>query len=99
MTDVNKYVLGKNIRVKAVFRDAETNGLIDPTQVFLRVRNPTQTSVEYNYASGGVLRLSSGTYYREFVPNDAGTWFYHYFSSGSGASADQHYFEIEEPNA
>lgn len=97
----NTYSVGANVRMKTVFTNPDTGSLVDPTEVFLRVRSPNETVTEYNYASGGgdINRLSSGTYYMDKVVDNAGIWFYYFFASGTGASADQHYFEVEEPNA
>lgn len=97
----NSYSKGAQVRVQTIFRDIPTNILVDPTEVFLRVRAPNETVTEYNYkgGTGAVQRLSSGTYYYDFVPDDAGIWFYYFFASGTGAAAAQNLFEIIPPGA
>ena len=98
---MNQYSKGSNVRMKGIITEVETGYLVDPTELFLHVRSPNETVVTYNYNGGAGLinRQSSGTYYMDYVPDDEGIWFYHYFASGTGASASQSRFEILPPGA
>lgn len=65
---------------------------LDPTAVFAQVRNPAGSVTTYEYGVDAEVNKSAvGVYYIDVNLNIAGTWYYRFYSTGTGqaVAADQ----------
>lgn len=96
----NKYDLGELVRVSCPFTDAILGGAIDPDVVKLSVRTPAPATTTYTYGVGPVIvKDSVGNYHADIDANAAGTWYYRWWSTGSGQAADEKHFEVVQAKA
>ena len=83
----NVYPLNQTIRLSSVFTVNEIP--TDPTQVTLFVQDPSGVESLYYYTSGSVLRLSTGSYYYDMLPDDTGNWYYRFEGDGVVAADEK----------
>lgn len=96
----NTHDYGDLVRVSAEFRDAETEALIDPTAVKLSVRNPSGTVTTYTYGDDdALLRTETGKYEQDVSADEAGRWYYRWWSTGDGQAAEERSFEVRPAQA
>jgi hypothetical protein len=71
---------------------------IDPTVVKFKVKNPnTNVITEYTYGTDAELvKDSTGNYHVDVSALVSGYWYYRFFATGTGESAEEHYFEVRE---
>ena len=92
----NLYDIGDVIRCTGTFADA-SNAATDPALVTVKVKAPDGTITTYTYGvDDALVRLTTGTYYVDVPATAAGQWWYRFHSTGSGQSADEHYFQVEQ---
>ncbi len=91
----NIHDLGDVVRVSATFTDADTDSVIDPDVVKLSVRTPAGIVTTYTYGVGGnVVKEAVGQYYSVINANQAGFWFYRWWSTGFGQAAKENEFKV-----
>jgi len=95
----NIYDLGDKVRAKALFSDAVLQAVIDPDVVKLSVKNPAGNVTTYTYGVSTIQRNATGDYYADLDANAAGTWYYRWWSTGTGQAAEENRFEVKAANA
>ena len=90
------YNLGDLVRVTCTFRTVASNALIDPTEVYLSVRDPSGTVTTYQYSVSGITKDSTGVYHRDIDVDDAGDWYYRWHSTGTGQAGRETKFIARE---
>jgi len=96
----NIHDLGDVVRVSATFTDADTDALIDPDVVKLSIRTPAGIVTTYTYGVGGsVVKQAVGQYYSVINSNQAGFWFYRWWSAGYGQTAREKEFKVRTAHA
>ena len=96
----NIHDLGDLVRVSAEFRDAETEALIDPDVVKLSVRTPSGVVTTYVYGADDALdRTEMGKYEQDVSADEAGRWFYRWWSTGEGQASEERSFEVRPAQA
>ena len=97
----NCYPLGTKVRLTATFTDPlDDDAPIDPTEVFVTVKNPDGAVVTKQYTgSGDVGRESAGVYTFDVDANAAGDWYYRWHSTGAGQAAGEDRFKVSPTKA
>lgn len=91
---VNEYDKGDLVRVTAVFTDSAGTA-VDPDVVRFVVRNPRETETAYLYGTdAAVVKSATGNYYVDVSADYEGTWYYRYYSTGSGQAAGEGSFTV-----
>lgn len=97
---MKKHDLGDLIRVIATFREADTRALIDPDAVFLSVLSPAGVLTTYEYGVGvDIVNDSVGIYHSDISADEAGRYYYRWWSTGDGQAATEKYFDVLEAEA
>lgn len=92
---VNTYQLGDLVRCSGPFTNAAGTA-IDPTAVLFEVKDPAGTLTTYTYGTDAELvRDSAGNYHVDVDANLPGTWYYRFYSTGTGQAADEASFIVE----
>ena len=84
---------GDLVRVQAEFLDLDEVA-IDPTAVTLKVMDPSGNVDEFTYSGGGIIKESTGVYYRDVDADEEGDWHCWWLSTGSGQGAEPTQFVI-----
>lgn len=81
-----RYFVNTSMRLTAHFEnDAGTD--VDPSTVTFRLMSPCGVESSYVYGTDSEVGKSSvGDYYADFVPDEAGRWFYRWESTGTGTT-------------
>ena len=81
---MNSYGAGALVKIEWVFRDTDSN-LIDPSAVYLFVKNPDDTETTWIYGvNAEVVKDSTGTYYSLLDTTDlVGLWVCEAYSTGT----------------
>ena len=91
----NTYDVGDLVRCSGAFTDADGNAQ-DPATVLVDVRAPSGTTTTYTYGvDAEVVKDDTGAYHIDVDVNAAGPWWYRFYATGSGQSADETYFTAE----
>ena len=95
---MGRYEVGNLIRVSAEFTDPNNDDAeTDPTSVYLTVKSPSGTVVEYTYGVGSdITKASTGNYYADVDADEPGRWWYRWYSTGTGQAAKEGSF-IADP--
>lgn len=95
---MNSYNFGDLVRIAGAFATAAGTAT-DPgtVTVYYRPQGGTVTTLVYG-VDGAVVKASTGNYYVDISANVAGIWHYSFRGTGSGQSADEHYFEVTPSN-
>ena len=92
----NVYQVGDLVRVTGTFTDGDGNAQ-DPDAVLCQVRDPSKTTVEYEYgADAEVVKDSTGVYHVDVDVDEAGWWAYRWYATGTGQAADEGRFRAED---
>lgn len=88
------------MRVTAEFRDVETRTLLDPDVVNLSVLSPASVLTTYTYGVDvSIIQEDVGIYYSDISADEAGRYYYRWWSTGDGQAATEKYFEVLEAQA
>jgi len=87
--------VGDKVRLTAVFKDSDGNE-IDPTAVAAEVKDPSGNTDSYTYDPGDIVKSATGTYYVDIDIDEAGTWYYRFYSTGTGKAAEESYFVVSD---
>jgi hypothetical protein len=97
---VARYDVGDSAKVTAVFTDPDTGEALDPDVVKLSVLTPGNSLTTYTYGSDAqVVKDSTGHFHALIDANAAGTWYYRWFSTGTGQAAEEKSFEVKAAHA
>lgn len=92
---VNSYDLGDQVRLSAVFTDAD-GVTVEPTVITVKYSDPTGDVTELTYGVDvAVTQEAAGSYYVDFVPSRAGQWRYRWESSGTVTAAAEGVFQVK----
>ena len=95
----NVHDLGDLVRVSGSFTD-EGGSAADPSAVFCAVRDPSGNVTTYEYGQDAELvKDDTGEYHVDVDTDEAGMWFYRWYSTGSGQAAEEGRFWVEKAEA
>lgn len=77
---MDNLIVGNTYRLRGTFRTV-LRILANPTTVTLRIEDP-DGNVEV-VASGSITNESTGVYYYDFAPDQAGRWYYRFIGAGA----------------
>jgi hypothetical protein len=86
------YDIGDIVRITSVF--TQNAAVIDPSTVALAIKAPDATTTTYTYAGATITKDSPGTYHVDVAPTLTGTWRYRWVSTGTGAGAEESWFQV-----
>lgn len=92
LTGSQLYNIGDLLRLKATFKDL-SDVVADPTNVVLKVKNPSGTVTTYNYP-GTITRESTGVYYYDFAVTVSGVHYFNWAGTGAYTAADENSFSV-----
>lgn len=88
----NNYDVGDLARITAEFTDAG-GADVDPTDVFCAYTDPSGNVTTLHYGvDAALVRSAAGHYYVDINVDEAGTWLYHWYSTGTGQASEYDYF-------
>lgn len=88
---VNTYDIGDVVQVSCAFTQNAVP--IDPGTVGLSVEAPDGTIAPYTYPAT-IIKTGVGLYHVDVTPVLAGTYRYRWVSTGTGAGAEEHLFQV-----
>ena len=72
---------------------------VDPGTVYFQFELPSGTQISYEYGVGGtVVKSAVGVYYADVSLGTAGTWYYRFYSTGSGQAAGNEQTILVKPS-
>jgi len=88
-TAINGYDKGNLVRVTGTFKNS-AGTLIDPTVVNFAyyVAGAAPTVLVYG-TDAGLVKSSTGIYYVDVSLTSSGTWYYRFYSTGTGQAAEE----------
>jgi len=90
----NTYSVGDLVTVDGTLTDANGDEL-DPTDAFVQYRDPSGNVATKQYGVDvEVVKDSTGVYHVDVDADEAGTWYYRFYSTGTGQAADESNFEV-----
>lgn len=93
-TVFNRYHLGDLVRVTAAFTNTAGTAT-DPDVVKLTYRDPSGTETTLLYGTDAALvKDSTGNYHVDIDANDDGVWYYRWWATGTGQSAESAKFIV-----
>lgn len=94
----NTYDVGDLVRVTGTLTDSAGDTL-DPTAAYCKVKDPSGHVTTLVYGVDEALaRDSSGVYLTDIDVDEAGTWYYRFYSTGIGQGASEAYFFVKSSN-
>jgi uncharacterized protein YfaS (alpha-2-macroglobulin family) len=93
---ITQYDVGDLVRVSGVVQDEDGTD-IDPTTVMFKAKAPSGTVITYTYATDiALVKDSTGNYHVDVNANEAGTWYYRFYSTGTGQAAIEDHFRVKQ---
>lgn len=93
------YDQGDLVRAEGVFTNAAGTA-IDPTAVKVTVRRPGGQVATYVYGTdAAVVKDSTGNYHIDIDAHSPGTWYYRWWSTGTGQAAGERAFQVAPAKA
>jgi len=93
---VNWHDKGDTVRCTGTFTDSDGTAA-DPTAVLFQFKDPSGNAATYTYGTDAELVKSGiGVYYVDVDADEAGTWVYRFYATGTGKSAAQSTFGIKK---
>lgn len=93
------YDLGDLVRVSGAFTTA-AGVAQDPSVVKCSVRSPAGVVTTYTYGTDPeLMKDSTGNYHIDVSAATIGTYYYRWFSTGTGQAADEGWFEVIDARA
>lgn len=91
---VNTYDIGDLARVSAAFTNS-AGAAVDPTAVLCAYRDPSGNVATLTYGTDAALvRDSAGNYHVDISIDEAGSWFYRFYSTGTGQASEEQSFLV-----
>ena len=92
----NVYDIGDCVRCRGLFRDPDTWAEVDPDNVFFEIKDPDGVTATYQYGVSGspVTRADVGDYQVRVTVTASGEWYYHFYSTGTGPTAEERSFSV-----
>jgi hypothetical protein len=99
-TPANTHDLGDLCRVTAEFTNVVTEAALDPTVVKLSFKDPSDNVTTWIYGTDAeIVKDSTGNYHADIDCDEAGTWYYRWWSTGTGQAADEASFIVSDHEA
>lgn len=93
---MNSYDVGDEVRCTGTFTDSG-GSVQDPTAVFFKYEDPSGAVTTKQYVTDPeVVRDSVGVYHLDIDVDEAGMWWWRWYSTGSGQAADEDQFLAED---
>ena len=90
----NTYDIGDLVRCSVLFEDAAGTN-IDPVTVSVKVKPPSGSTVTYVYLTDvALVKESTGLYHVDVSVTIAGTWWFRWYSTGTGQAAGERKFWV-----
>jgi len=91
----NTYDIGDLVKVTGTWTDSD-DAALDPTAVFLVYKDPSGNVCDaLQYGVGAeITKASTGVYTCNISIDEAGSWYYRWYSTGTGQAAQEGYFSV-----
>ena len=90
----NFFQVGDLVRVTGTFTTL-AGAATDPTAVFFSYKTPAGVTTTLTYGvDAALVKSSTGVYYVDVNVTAAGNWYYRFYSTGTGQTADESYFSV-----
>lgn len=90
------FTLGELIRVSGTFTNSAGTAA-DPTGVLFKYMNPEGTSIALVYGvDAALVKDSTGNYHIDVDANQTGTWRWRFYATGTGQTAEEGSFTVDE---
>jgi hypothetical protein len=90
----NTYEKGDLVRVTGTWTDTDGSA-VDPSAVFTSYTDPSNVQVDLEYGVDAALKKSgTGIYYVDVDADETGTWYYRFYSTGTGQAANETFFDV-----
>jgi hypothetical protein len=90
----NTFLIGNMIDLTAVFL---YKGIpTDPDTIVLKVKDPSDNISTFTYLGGGLIKISTGLYFKSFLPDKVGTWYYLFAGEGAVTAAIDNSFIVRD---
>jgi hypothetical protein len=92
----NKHDLGDLVKVVGTFTGPDDDDApVDPDMVKLSFRDPSDNVTTWIYGSDDeIVKDSTGVYYALIDADEAGDWYYRWWSTGAGQAAEEKQFTV-----
>jgi len=90
--------LGNLVRVRVKFTDLDGDS-IDPDVVKLSHRDPSGNVSHNTYGVEAITKETTGVYYFDIDADEAGVWYYRWWSTGAGQAAAEQSFTVQAAQA
>lgn len=88
------FQVGDKPRITGEFRTSN-DILVDPAQVYAKVKDPSGVITSYHYGvDAALIKSAVGIYYIDIDADESGTWYYRFYSTGTAQAADEESFEV-----
>ena len=97
-----QYNLGALVTVRGAFTDPATAAAIDPDVIKLSVLTPDGVVTTYVYGTDDLVKKTAdttGQYSADLNAQQAGWWYYRWWSEGIGQAAREGRFKVRAPKA
>jgi len=92
----HSYDVGDQVICQALFTSAATGAAVDPTDVYFQVKDPSGNITTYHYGvDPEVAKLAVGQYTATVNIDEAGIWYYRWYSTGIGMAAGENVFNVK----
>jgi hypothetical protein len=94
----NLFEKGDLVRVTGTFT-TPAGVATDPTAVLFSYQNPAGTTTTLTYGvDAALVKSSTGVYYVDVNASTEGVWYYRFYSTGTGQTADEGTFTVKVSN-
>lgn len=91
----NTYQKGDLVRCSAAFTNS-AGSAVDPAAVRCQYKDPSGNTTSLLYGTDAALvKDSTGNYHADVDADEAGKWYYRFYSTGSGQAADEDTFTVQ----
>lgn len=92
------YEKGDLVYVQGTFTDPlNSDAAVDPTAVYVTFKDPSGNVTTYQYGVDAELtKASTGVYRANIDADEAGMWYYRWYSTGTGQASEPGHFKVRE---
>ena len=91
----NYYEKGDLLRCSVTFTSTPSGADLDPTPHLFSYKTPAGVTTILTYGvDGALVKDSVGDYHVDLDANATGTWWFRWYSTGTGQSADEGAFNV-----
>ena len=92
----NTYDIGDLVRVTGTFTNAAGTAT-DPAVVKFSYRDPSENITTLTYGTdAAVVKSATGIYYSDVSIDEAGVWWFRWFSTGTGQAAGESWVDVRK---